>query len=319
MTPIISKRHKLKFYLTVALSSGFFVAIGCLALVKYQSGDENTQASGKMLLLPFVGFGLFLLAIYFVYKYFKNAPVIVIDDSGISFNGKVYPFSELEHIDFTGKRNFPFFLSYPLEAATLQFKSGEIKYIFDDMYENAWEMKSLLHKILVDKKDQNDQALSEAKMRDTEIENFETFKGNAILSLRGLALWGLIGFVLFSIITSPKTHNPLSISIALSFFLLWFFLSAFTMDYFKLSSRCLIVKNHYLPWRSKSYPLDEITEIVFETYRKMPNGLRVIKKNFKTKLYLAGTLTDRTWISLKNKLESYNIHVRNECIYEKMK
>lgn len=55
-------------------------------------------------------------------------------------------------------------------------------------------------------------------------------------------------------------------------------------------------------------------EIVFETQGKMPNNLRVITKDFRTKLFRAGTLTDKTWLALKDRLESKNITVSNECI-----
>jgi hypothetical protein len=86
------------------------------------------------------------------------------------------------------------------------------------------------------------------------------------------------------------------------------------MNYFKVSQTFLVIKNHNLLWCTKAFRLSDIEEIVFETQGKMPNCLRVITKDFRNKLYLAGTLTDKTWLQLKDKLEGYNIKVRNECI-----
>lgn len=64
----------------------------------------------------------------------------------------------------------------------------------------------------------------------------------------------------------------------------------------------------------KAFRLNEIKEIVFETRHNMPNCLRIITNDFKTKLYPAGTLRDRTWLALKERLESHDISVRNECV-----
>ncbi len=86
------------------------------------------------------------------------------------------------------------------------------------------------------------------------------------------------------------------------------------MNYFQVSDNLFVVRNHNLFWKKKAYRITEIKEVVFETQGKMPNCLRVITKNFKNKLYPAGTLRDKTWLALKDKLESFDITVRNECI-----
>lgn len=55
---------------------------------------------------------------------------------------------------------------------------------------------------------------------------------------------------------------------------------------------------------------------MFEQQSKQANKLRLITKDFKSNFYLAGSLTDKTWLTLKKDLEVKNIIVRNECISE---
>ena len=75
-----------------------------------------------------------------------------------------------------------------------------------------------------------------------------------------------------------------------------------------------VIRNHNVFWTKKPYNIKDIKEVVFETQGKMPNCLRVITKDFRNKLYPAGTLRDNNWIALKDKLEGYKIKVRNECV-----
>ena len=123
--------------------------------------------------------------------------------------------------------------------------------------------------------------------------------------------------VLQLICTLPKTifQNEKA---WLAFFLLssfWFSFNSWLMHYFKVSDKYFVVKNHNFFWKTKAYLLSDIDEVVFETQGKMPNCLRVITKNFKSKMYPAGTLRNKTWLQLKDKLEQYHIKVRNECIF----
>lgn len=94
----------------------------------------------------------------------------------------------------------------------------------------------------------------------------------------------------------------------------WFVLQSWLMHYFGLTKDFLIVRNHNFIWKAKIYRLSDIKEIVFETQGKQPNCMRIITNNYKNKLYPAGTLRDKTWLNLKDKLEANGVTVRNECI-----
>jgi hypothetical protein len=314
MTTLVSERHKLNFYLTIILGSLFFLAMGTGMLIVYFKHSSNGQLKAKDQLMPFFSISVFFLAIYTVYKYYRNAPIIRIDNSTISFNNQSFTFSDLEHIDLTGIRSFPYLFGFPMEAATLKFKDGQTKYIFDSIYENSWQLKSFLKQVVIDKTEFTVQSPHNIDKSELDNEYYDTFKGNQFTSLRGILLWGAIGFFTYAVLTSKTTRKTASLIVYIFFSFLWFFLLSLTMNYFQVSQNYLVIKNHNLLWRRKAYRLSDIKEVTFETQGKMPNCLRVITKDFRNKLYLAATLGDKTWLELKDKLESYNITVRNECI-----
>ena len=114
-----------------------------------------------------------------------------------------------------------------------------------------------------------------------------------------------------------KGNPPIALFVFLGVFsTFWFILSSWMMHYFVVTNDFLIIKNHNFLWMTKIYPLSEVKEIVYETQEKQPNSMRVITKDFKNKLYRAGTLRDSTWLDMKKELERNKIKVRNECIFE---
>ena len=314
MMTLVSERHKLKFYLTVILGSLVFLAMGLGMLIVYLKHSSSGHLKSKDQLMPFFSVGVFILAVYTVYKYYKNAPKIRLDNSTISFNDKTFAFSDLDHIDLTGKRSFPYLFGFPMEAATLKFKDGQTKYIFDDMYQNSWQLKSFLKQVVIDKNDFAVQQPHNIDKSELDSDYYDTFKGNQFTTLRGILLWGFIGFFTYTVLTSQKTHNTTSFLIYVIASIVWFLIHSLTMNYFEVSQNFLVIKNHNLLWRKKAYRLSDIKEITFETQGKMPNCLRVITKDFRNKLYPAGTLKDKIWVELKDKLESCEIKVRNECV-----
>jgi ABC-type multidrug transport system fused ATPase/permease subunit len=311
MTTIISKRHIVKFYFSIILVTLFFLGIATILLLVYTNHLNKGTLKLKENLIPLFSILFYILAGYCLYRYIKNAPTITLDNNFIKFNNQIFLFTDIEKIELTGKQPFKFVISVPMEAATLTFKNGDTKYIFDDMYSNSWEIKSFLKQVVIDKKDFVEQTDSSIDTSDLDSESYETYKGTVITSLRGIALWGLIGYLLYMLLNSKR---PGSAGLAIFFSILWFLLHSRLMNYFQVSNNFFIVRNHNFFWTKRAYRIQDIKEIVFETQGKMPNCLRVITKNFKNKLYPAGTLRDKTWLELKDKLETYKIKVRNECI-----
>lgn len=314
MQPLIIKRHKLKFYLSVVMVFLAFLSMGTAMFFVFIKHAGLGELKAKEYLMPVFGVGIYFLAFYTVYRYFKNAPMIQIDKDAISFDDQIFALKDIIHIELTGKKSFPYIIGFPMEAATLTFKDGNTKIIFDDMYENAWQLKSFLQQATANEKEFIEFQNRDIKALNLVAESYETYNGSQMTSLRGILLWSTIGVLLY-ILFSGKRQPSVGIIIVVSLnCLFWFFIFSWMMHYFKVSQDYLVVKNQNLFWITKTYRIDDINEIVFETRQKMPNCLRVITKDFKSKFYPAGVLRDKTWLEMKDKLESLGLTVRNECI-----
>ena len=269
----------------------------------------NNEIENKTYLMPIFALLVYFIGFSFVKSYFKNSPKIILDFEKIKIKDKTYYWKDIQNVKMTGKKGFGLF-SYQMETTTLNFNNNT-EYIFDDMYSNSWEIKSFIKQIVVDKKDKFEVSAIEIADIEIEKENFEEFKGSPIFSFRGIMLWSLIIFFIFLLL---KTSNLNSLKFFIPFGLFWFSLNSYCMHYFELSKNYFVVRNHYLWWVKDIYKNSEIEIIVYESQAKQPNNLRVITKNYRRKIYPAGTLNDQKWLEMKTELERKNIKVRNECI-----
>ena len=272
----------------------------------------NNEIEIKTYFMLIFGILVYLIGFTFAKSYIKNSPKIILDFEKITIKNKIYYWKHIQNVKMTGKKGFGLF-SFQMEVTTLKFENNTTEYIFDDMYSNSWEIKSFIKQIVVDKKDKFEISINKIVEKDIEKENFEEFKGNPFFSFRGIIMWSLILFFVFILLF---TNGKMSKSNALKFFiplgLFWFAFNSFCMHYFELSKNYFVVKNHYFWWIKDIYKNSEIEIIVFETQPKQPNCLRIISKNYKRKIYLAGTLNDEKWLEMKTELERKNIKVRNE-------
>ncbi len=314
MTTIVSKRHFFKFYFSIIAGTLFFIALATGLLFIYNESAATGQLKPKEKLMPIFSVACYAFAGYSIYRYIKNAPQITLDSDFIIFNKKIYSLIDIKKIELTGKRPFKFAIDFPMEAATLTFINGETKYIFDDMYSNSWELKSFLKQVVIDKKDFVESSNSKIDKEAVASDIYDIFKGNQFTSLRGITLWSLIGFFAYMTLNNKRPNTVGLTVFVLVFSTFWFFVHSYLMHFFQVSENFFVVRNHNFIWMKKAYKFADIKEIVFETQGKMPNCLRVITNDFKSKLYPAGTLSDQNWFALKDKLESYKIKVRNECI-----
>jgi len=319
MEIIKTKRHIIKFYILIIFAFVFFSAIGAIMLHTTIEVFQKEQIEQKDYLLPLVPVLLFFMAFYSVYAYWKNAPTIIVDPNrkSINFGTELYYLNDIKNISLTGKMPFRYIIKFPMEGASILFKNGVEKFIYDDMYSNTWQIKRFIDQVIIKKieiSETDEQTINQNNLR---FEKEEIFKGNSLTSLRGISLWGLIGLFIWGM--AFKIDNP---SLGLFLFFLgfstfWFILHSWMMHYFGLTKEFLVVRNHNYFWMQKIYRIDEIKEIVYESQGQQPNCLRIITKDFKNKLYPAGTLRDKTWLYLKERLEKNGIIVRNESIYDK--
>jgi hypothetical protein len=313
MNPIALRRHPLKFYFLIFFLALFCCALGALILwVGLRSAERRENGAFTM-----SAFSLFfiLLGIFSLYKYFRNTPIAKTDQYQITFNDtEAFKWEDLEKVTLTGKQPFKYLFSYQMEGMMLLFKNGKVKYLFDDFYVNLGEMKSFIQQIVIDKNATFQYAPESLQNSNSIPETFAAYKGNQFTSLRGLMLWSLYLIIIIMFVLRPGYLDNINIpKFVLSFGLFclgWFYLHSLLMNYFLISEHYLEVKNHNLSWRKKLYVLDDIKEVAIETQGKMPNSLRIITKDFRSKVFPAGTLNGRNWRALKEKLESKSIPVR---------
>ncbi|MFT2010205.1 hypothetical protein ACMA1I_16135 [Pontibacter sp. 13R65] len=316
MTTIVAKRHPLKFYLTVGFAFLFFCGMGTLMAFLFLAELSHGDMKPKEYLIPAFSAGSYFVAVYTVIKYFKNAPIIRLGNGRIAFgDSESYQLSEVVKVRLTGKKPFSYLISFPMEGAMLQFRNGSTKYFYDDMYANTWQLKSFLEQVVVHKKGYAEVVGGKVTSDDLRYKITEEFKGNQFTSLRGISLWGLIGFFLYLMAVKMKLPPIGGLLFFGAFGIFWFFLNSWLMHYFEVAEDYFVVRNHNLLWRQHIYRLSNMREVVFETQGKMPNCLRVITKDYRNNMYPAGTLRDSTWLELKERLEKEGVVVRNECIY----
>jgi len=266
-----------------------------------------------------IAFGLVfvLLGIFSVYKYFKNTPIIKADQYQVTFNDtEAYSWQDLEQVALTGKQPFKYLLTFQMEGMMLRFKNGAVKYLFDDLYDNIGEIKSFIQQVALDKQTTFHYDAGKINKDENPAETFVSFKGNQFTSMRGLTIWGMYIIIAAALISRPHYFDNINMPKFLAFFgafcLCWFFFLSLLLNYFMVSEHYLVVKNINLFWRKRTYRLSDIKEVAIETQGKMPNSLRIITKDYRSKIHPAGTLRDKHWRALKEKLEGKGIPVRND-------
>lgn len=316
MTIITSKRHLVKFYAVLVFAFLFLAALGTLFLFVSIDLLQKDNPETKNYFLPVFSLIFYFLAFSMVYAYWKNSPKISIDNHLITFGNERFYIKDIKKVILTGKMPFRLIIRFPMEGTALIFNDGTEKYIFDDLFSNSWEIKSFLEQTVIKKKEYIPTQIEKIDSNIIRFERFETFKGSQITSLRGIMLWGLIGFFAFLLVSKIQTA-PIGFVIFFAVFgTFWFLLNSWLMHFFCITNDYFIVKNHNFVWLTKIYRIKDIKEIIYETQSKQPNSLRIITKDFRNKLYPAGTLRDKTWLEMKSSLKMKGVKVRNECIPE---
>ena len=309
-----TKRHIFFFYGYLLFFSGLLLGMALRLGYLFWYRPLFTPRQSADYFLCLVAIGMILFAVYLVYKHYRAVPLIRINADTLHFDGRQYPLSAVIQFEPTGKRKFPMIGGMYHESALLQFGDGETLTIFDNMYHNTWQLKILVDQAVKGQQNGHISIITHVKRNDIAEEHFDSFKWNPVFSFRGLTLWGFIGLMLFLAFQTVPPGKAERFYVLIIFSISWFIVHLFLLFYISVSSAHLVLRNHYLPGWRKIYRMEDIREIVFEQIGRSPNGLRVITKDFKSRLYFAGTLRDKTWFALKARLEELGVKVRNEAL-----
>jgi hypothetical protein len=324
---ISSKLSLLPNVIIILITIVLFGGIGFMLLLRFfEKLETEAKITWSNLIFPFL---ILVFIIYSIRYLIINFPKIIIDKSGIIFStyfkNEFLNWNEIESIKITGKENQNFlFISMPNEATTLNLKNGKQKYIWADNYSNISEIRIILdraEKLLSENKtelnsldfkiNRNGKILNQVNYKD-KIE----FNGNHFFSANGLIFYGFIVFVLFMFFENPTEmiHNYKTIVLfAVGTFVCGIISSK--MNYFIITEKYIIVKNSIWFWFNKTYEIKNIRELVIERPHKQSTSLRIITKDYQSKMYQAGNLRDSTWTKLKEYLLKKEIKVRNETYH----
>lgn len=255
--------------------------------------------------MPVLGFLFLFFSLWLAFKYAQTAYKIKITRQTISFNSKTYLITDIEKLKLTGTQDYPVFGYGNKEGAAIYFKDNTVKYIYDDMYSNTAELK----KFLLSVTNPNNIEPVKKKIINTNYNiGSVSFKNFFIFSVRG----GFFSLLLVMLLIGLIQPNPIfNIVSYILFSVLVVALHIPLFYYFEISDNRLIVKNHILFTRKRTYYLDEISKISFEHTYGLPDALRIVTKDYKSKKYFAASLYDSTWASLKETLKELNINVEN--------
>jgi hypothetical protein len=237
---LTAKRHPVNFYLTITLGVIFYIVLGIFMISIFLEMLGNGQVEGKTYLLPLFGVGMFFMALYTPLQYFKNAPKIVVDNTHISFGDQTYRLADIKEIALTGKMPFRYLTMYPIEGASIEFRDGSKKFIYNFLYANAWQIKLFLEQTVVLNQEYKEVARPAIGRSLVRFQNLDEFKGAQWTSFRGVALWGVIGFTIIMVL-SKKAIFPVRAWIAFGVFgLFWIAFNSWLMHYFVFTKEYFI-------------------------------------------------------------------------------
>lgn len=300
---MIKSRYKpFQIFITLFISI-FFGGITSILLVKDNFSDLTTPS---FLIIFFVFFLPYIL--------FQRAPRITLEDNIITakylFKTKKYDWNSITDIFLSKKEYYSilFILGQDMESTSILFENNEKLILWEDMYSNLAEMREFISEKANEKiKD------PKPKVNNSAVLFFDRkiYSGNVWTSFKTIIVAGVILSFGYLILTSPPPKKKYAYLILLMPFI---FYTGFgnEMNYFILEGENFIIKNQFFPWKKKVFKLNDISEFVIESPYKRSNSLRVITKEFRSKLFGAGSLRDKHWKEFKDDITTIGIPVRSE-------
>jgi hypothetical protein len=310
MTAVSTQRHPFYFYF-VFVASAIIAILWCVVLCGMLYGDviQHNIENGRIVLTVVATLFSLYVTINHILRYASNAPSAKIDQEKLIIGSQTYRWSDIERIELTGKKPCRYFGNLPLEGIGFYFKDCTVKYLFDYYYSNSSEIKLFIQKEVLNQEEATNS--TSPQNGDLQSKVFKTFKGYLLISFWGVMFIVVLFFIALEFL-NVATTKTFSIALFGCLALIIIYAHCAMFHYFKVSDSHLVVKNHIYFWKNDSFSLEHIKEIVFDQYGRLPNGFRVIDNDFKSRRYLAATLSNKKWRELQQELEDKGVKVRNE-------
>ncbi|MFT3825634.1 MAG: hypothetical protein QM731_17070 [Chitinophagaceae bacterium] len=306
----------------------YTLLLGCFAGGCYLIVHSEKQFKTKMGFTTngtVVGLLLCGLVAYFIYHALKYTKQLRVEEEGIYIRSllktRYIPKAAIQSINLTGRINLGLLSQHkPTGALIIELKNGEQLTFADYWYRNNAVMKQSLQYYLQPTTSSAGTAMATTDHPlPLDLTGMPKFAGNHFLSINGIILYGISFFWVFAavgIFRHPAPANGHPILAGSVFLLIWaIFVIALgsQLHYFLLSENYLVVKNHLFIWKKRIFPLADIREVIIETPYRRSTTLVIITKDFSQKKYAAGSLRNKTWKALRERLQAYRIPVTNEA------
>lgn len=305
----IKTRRSLLFYFGVIAPALLFSAVGIIPLQEYIEQLKNphtTTINGPLIGTIFC----YSLAVITSFILFRVAPTVKVKYNQISLGWKSYKIDDIVYVKLTGKHSQGFFENAS-DGCMIVFNNGKRKVLPDDLYTNLWKIKLYLKENIPNLKSEKN------SLNLNPINKEVVFKGNQLVTFRGILYWGCAIIFPYTFITNGFSKSISEVILFAIGWVCWVLGFSYLFHYVLVDVEYLTIKNHNLIWRNKKYKLSDVREVVFESpTTRLPNFIRVITNDYKSKRYPVSTLTRKKWLALKKHLDRLGIPVRNECIYE---
>jgi hypothetical protein len=304
---MIRSKFKLFVYLYFFLSVCIFA--GCIYLFSHPELRIKGK-SGISFPAPVTGLLMLIPGILLFVTIAKKALTIIITNESISIKGffmrKTIHQTDIKSINLISMQDLYLVVGVTTISSIIELENGEKIILADPFYKNISALKNSLVTNFAQKiKPFNFSRNPSSTASDSETD-FQKFIGNPYFNFNTILFFGLTIFFLALILTKPISSNYLLLIIPL----IIFYFGLGTQQYFFLiSNKRIIIRNHFLPWVNKTYYMNEIIAINFESPYRRSEALRITTRDFNSKSYCAGSLKQKDWNSLKEKLRSLEINV----------
>jgi hypothetical protein len=289
--------------------AGVFLGIATIILLIIFSTTINLGEYSKKVPLP-KSVGVFiciLLIVYMLYRVFKTSPQLEISQDKLKVYGILHKEKEISVNDVSEIDLFSIgmYNGSATIVTNIHLLTGKTIKLASPNYKNMPELKLAFIQYFSEKiKKTNPSPKKSVENSNMEFEYIK-FSGNPYTSINGILIFG---FAIGMIITiSKRGFEPAHLFLILPIIGIFFALS-YQLHYFIFSGKELIVRNHFLPWINKQYAISDILVLNFEQARKGSRSLRISTKDYKSRSYPAGSLRDKHWDAMKEKIVGLGIN-----------
>lgn len=276
----------------------------------FQTGQELNSRAGDKFPAPVIGGILLLLALALFFTIFRNAMKVTVDGDFITiiglFKNIVISKNDIKIIDLSARENM-YWSFGSMSMATQITLQDNINILLPDIYyKNAPELKQWIKELYSDRIKGNNNEIQAQTSTQVETE-LEKIAGNPFTSMNAILIMGFISFMIYLMVKDPP-FNAANLILILPAAIIYLGLGS-QLHYFMISNQRLVVRNHTLPWIKRTYYIDQINSVYKESQHKRSDGIRINTTDYHSKFYSAGSLRDKHWKQLRQKLKENNVHV----------